>query len=240
MCYGDYETVLSKGETVYFRCLGDFNMESMASGRSTYTVKDASEQEVKLEGAYEAVFSDVNYVYSAKKTGTYTFELSKNASDDVTFGVYSDYEGTSNLTSDSNIITVTRYLTAGERIYFSIKENDFAAAFNHVSGSYPYQLSMTFNSETSNDDEFELPDAPLDEDGYITIFSGAYSYSCSYSGDVNQDGSVDENDYMLLKEALKGLVELDGFMLANADLDCNDKVDVNDLVLLRRSLDLMA
>ena len=54
-------------------------------------------------------------------------------------------------------------------------------------------------------------------------------------GDVNENGEIDENDYLLLENHISGTVVLEGQALKNADVNTDGKVDLIDVDIVKNA-----
>lgn len=54
-------------------------------------------------------------------------------------------------------------------------------------------------------------------------------------GDVNENGEIDENDYLLLESHISGTVVLEGQALKNADVNTDGKVDLVDVDIIKNA-----
>ncbi|MBQ3598697.1 MAG: phosphodiester glycosidase family protein [Clostridia bacterium] len=65
---------------------------------------------------------------------------------------------------------------------------------------------------------------------------GAYFYfEDGYKpGDVNMNGEIDATDYLIIRQTVLGLVELDKEQTRLADVNGNGKIDANDYVMVKR------
>lgn len=66
---------------------------------------------------------------------------------------------------------------------------------------------------------------------------GAYFYfEAGYKpGDVNMDGELTATDYLMVRRAVLGLVELDDYQKKLADANGNGKIDANDYIMVKRA-----
>lgn len=67
-----------------------------------------------------------------------------------------------------------------------------------------------------------------------TVKNGGMEYTFIVLGDVNGNGKVDANDYMLVKRHFLGTYELDDIGLAAGDCNGDGKISANDYFLIRR------
>ncbi len=71
----------------------------------------------------------------------------------------------------------------------------------------------------------------------LTTDIGAYFYfEDGYKpGDVNMDGELTATDYLMVRRAVLGLVELDDYQKKLADVNGNGKIDANDYIMVKRA-----
>ncbi len=71
----------------------------------------------------------------------------------------------------------------------------------------------------------------------LTTDIGAYFYfEDGYKpGDVNMNGEIDATDYLMIRRAVLGLVELDKEQTRLADVNGNGKIDANDYIMVKRA-----
>ena len=66
---------------------------------------------------------------------------------------------------------------------------------------------------------------------------GAYFYfeAGFKPGDVNMDGDLTATDYLMVRRAVLGLIELDDYQKKLADVNGNGKIDANDYIMVKRA-----
>ena len=66
---------------------------------------------------------------------------------------------------------------------------------------------------------------------------GAYFYfeAGFKPGDVNMDGELTATDYLMVRRAVLGLIELDDYQKMLADVNGNGKIDANDYIMVKRA-----
>jgi hypothetical protein len=67
-----------------------------------------------------------------------------------------------------------------------------------------------------------------------SMLTGSFALECK--GDINQDGQINQIDYLLLKKHLLGLIKLTDDRFYLADMNNDGIVDIADFALLRRAL----
>lgn len=67
-----------------------------------------------------------------------------------------------------------------------------------------------------------------------TVKNGGMEYTFIVLGDINGNGKVDANDYMLVKRHFLGTYELDDIALAAGDCNGDGKISANDYFIIRR------
>ena len=66
---------------------------------------------------------------------------------------------------------------------------------------------------------------------------GAYFYFAEgyKPGDVNMNGEIDATDYLMVRRAVLGMIELDAEQTRLADVNGNGKIDANDYIMVKRA-----
>ena len=67
-----------------------------------------------------------------------------------------------------------------------------------------------------------------------TVKNGGMEYTFIVLGDINGNGKVDANDYMLVKRHFLGTYELDDIGIAAGDCNGDGKISANDYFIIRR------
>ena len=107
-----------------------------------------------------------------------------------------------------------------------------------VRGNKVYYMHSVRYSLNGTIDESILTFAPYDDTngGTDNDNNGTNNGTGVYRlGDVNLDGTVDANDYILLKRAYFGLQVLSQEAIAVSDIDSNNVIDASDYILLKRA-----
>lgn len=63
-----------------------------------------------------------------------------------------------------------------------------------------------------------------------------FDYEVILFGDINGDGYIDATDLLLVKRAMLGMTQLDGFFAIAADVNQDGETNASDLLLLKRSI----
>lgn len=99
-------------------------------------------------------------------------------------------------------------------------------------------LASDFNNDFKNDVSVAYGDTALSDDAVVPNGSivnlGGASYMVLLRGDVVADGVIDEFDYIALKRAYLGTLEIDNTQFLAADVNQTDELDILDYVILKR------
>ncbi len=71
----------------------------------------------------------------------------------------------------------------------------------------------------------------------LTTDIGAYFYFAPgyYPGDVDMDGAITATDYLIIRRAVLGMIDLDDYQTDLADVNGNGKIDARDYYLVKRA-----
>ncbi|MBO7245495.1 MAG: phosphodiester glycosidase family protein [Clostridia bacterium] len=115
---------------------------------------------------------------------------------------------------------------------YTLKEGEIIIAVHHDSAAAV--MNQTLAKAAKVGDVLVLNGIDIDN---LSTDIGAYFYfEEGYKpGDVNMNGELDATDYLMIRRAVLGMIELDQEQTRLADVNGNGKIDANDYIMVKRA-----
>lgn len=115
---------------------------------------------------------------------------------------------------------------------YTLKEGEIIIAVHHDSDVAV--MNQTLAKAAKVGDVLVLNGIDIDK---LSTDIGAYFYfEDGYKpGDVNMNGELDATDYLMIRRAVLGMIELDKEQTRLADVNGNGKIDANDYIMVKRA-----
>ena len=115
---------------------------------------------------------------------------------------------------------------------YTLKEGEIIIAVHHDSDVAV--MNQTLAKAAKVGDVLVLNGIDIDK---LSTDIGAYFYfKDGYKpGDVNMNGELDATDYLMIRRAVLGMIELDKEQTRLADVNGNGKIDANDYIMVKRA-----
>ena len=115
---------------------------------------------------------------------------------------------------------------------YTLKEGEIIIAVHHDSDVAVMNQNLAKAAKVG--DVLVLNGIDIDK---LSTDIGAYFYfEDGYKpGDVNMNGELDATDYLMIRRAVLGMIELDKEQTRLADVNGNGKIDANDYIMVKRA-----
>ena len=115
---------------------------------------------------------------------------------------------------------------------YTLKEGEIIIAVHHDSAVA--EMNQKLAKAAKVGDVLVLNGIDIDK---LSTDIGAYFYfEDGYKpGDVNMNGELDATDYLMIRRAVLGMIELDKEQTRLADVNGNGKIDANDYIMVKRA-----
>ena len=132
---------------------------------------------------------------------------------------------------EAYVVTKTAF-GGGSFADYTLKEGEIIIAVHHDSAVA--EMNQKLAKAAKVGDILVLNGIDIEK---LSTDIGAYFYfeAGFKPGDVNMDGALTATDYLMVRRAVLGLIELDDYQKKLADVNGNGKIDANDYIMVKRA-----